>query len=245
VFFNDSLKSVSSSLWLMSSGLQQFGRSMSIAFTAPIVAAATLATKSFADWEKGTVSIQRAAEITRESANNITDSFIDISLQVPITVEELQKAGYAAAQAGATGEKAVTNFATAAVKLSKVGGDALKDLPIEKLANDLAKLAIGFGEAGESMEEVNNIASMLLSVAKAVPGGLAEVVEGLRRVQGPAATLNVSLADTTALIGALVASGVPAARAGTELGRVFLDMVKNIDKVWRSIRLYHRKLWRI
>ena len=233
--FSDSLKSTSSALWLMTMGLQQFGRAMSISFTAPIVAAAGLSVKTFMDWEKGTLAIQRAAEITGEEAEKITDSFIEISSQVPITVEELQKAGYAAAQAGVTGERAITNFAEAAVKLSKVGGDAFRDLPIEKLANDLAKLTIAFGETGENMEEVNNTASMLLSVAKAVPGGLAEIVEGLRRVAGPAATLNVSLADTTALIGALIAAGVPAARAGTELGRVFLDMTKNIDKVSEAL----------
>ena len=233
--FGETLKSTSSSLWLMTMGLSQFGRAMSVSFTAPIVAAAGFAVKTFTDWEKGTIAIQRAAEITREEANKITDSFMEISMQVPLTVEELQKAAYAAGQAGITGEEAITNFAEAAVKLSKVGGDAFKDLPIEKLSNDLAMLAIGFGETGENMEEINNIASMLLSVAKAVPGGLAGIIEGLRRVQGPAATLNVSLADTTALIGALIASGVPFARAGTELGRVFLDMTKNIDKVGEAL----------
>ncbi|MBU0847725.1 phage tail tape measure protein, partial [Patescibacteria group bacterium] len=233
--FSESLKGTSSALWLMTMGLQQFGRAMTTAFTIPIAAAAGLAIKTFMDWEKGTLKIQTAAEITREAAEKITNSFMEISMQIPITVEDFHKAAYAAAQAGITGEEGITNFAKAAVMLSKVGGDAFKDLPIEKLANDLAMLAIGFGETGENMEEVNNIASMLLSVAKAVPGGLAGIVEGLRRVQGPAATLNISLSDTTALIGTLIASGVPFARAGTELGRVFLDMVKNIDKVGEAL----------
>jgi len=146
---NESLKTTSSSLWLMSSGLQQFGRSMSMAFTAPIVGAATLAMKTFKDWESGTISIQRAGEITRQEADKITDSFVKISQQIPLTVEELQKAAYAAAQAGVTGSKAITNFAETAVKLSKVGGDAFKDLPVEDLANNLAKLSIAFDIAGD------------------------------------------------------------------------------------------------
>ena len=240
--FNDSLKSVSSSLWLMSSGLQQFGRSMSIAFTAPIVAAATLATKSFADWEKGTVSIQRAAEITRKEADAITESFIKISQQIPITVEELQKAGYAAAQAGVTGEKAITNFAKAAVMLSKVGGDAFKALPVDDLANKLAKLGIAFGETGENWEEVNNLASSLLVVAKAVPGSLGEIVEAMRRTSGVAVTMGLSLADTTAAMGTLVAAGIPAARAGTEFSRILLEIAQNSEKVGQALGYTDEKM---
>ena len=48
--FTDSLKSTSSALWLMSTGLQQFGRSLTMSFTVPITAAAGLSVKTFADW---------------------------------------------------------------------------------------------------------------------------------------------------------------------------------------------------
>ncbi len=239
---NDSLKSVSSSLWLMSSGLQQFGRSMSIAFTAPIVAATAMAVKSFVEWEKGTVSIQRAAEITREEADSITDSFVKISQQVPITVEELQKAGFAAAQAGVTGEKAIVNFAKAAAMLSRVGGDAFKALPVDDLANKLAKLGVAFGETGENWEDVNNLASSLLVVAKAVPGGLGEIIEAMRRTSGTAVTMGLSLADTAAVMGTLVAAGVPASRAGTEFNRVLLEIVQNSEKVGQALGYTDEKM---
>lgn len=232
---SDSLKGLSNSLWLMSSGLQQVGRSMTTAFTIPIAAAAGLAVKTFTEWESSTVAIQRAAEITSEEANVITDNFIKISQQVPLTVEDLQKAGYAAAQAGVTGAEGITNFAKAAVMLAKVGGDAVKGLPIEDLANKLAKLGIAFGETGDNWERVNNIASTLLVVAKAVPGGLAEVIDGMKRSAGAAVTMGLSLADTTALIGTLVAAGVPASRAGTELSRILLDIAKNSDKVAQAL----------
>ena len=168
----NSLKAASNDLWLMTMGLQQFGRAMSLTFTAPFVAAIGASTKLFMEWEKGTVSIQRAAEISRVSANQIADNFIKISQNAPITVKELQEAGYAAAQAGVTGVDAITNFAKAAVMLSKVGGDAFRDLPVTDLANNLAKLSIAFGETGKDMDRVTNIASMLLGVAKSVPGGL-------------------------------------------------------------------------
>jgi len=227
----NTLKGVSNQLWLMTMGLQQFGRTMTTAFTVPLAAAAGLSTKVFMDWESGSIAIQRAAEITTEEAKKITDAFIEISQQVPITVEELQKAGYAAAQAGITGEEGITNFALAAVKLSKVGGDAFRDLPIEKLANNLAKLSIAFGVAEDDMEAINNTSSMMLAVAKAVPGGLGEIVEAMRRVAGSAATYGVSMEQAAALTGTLVAAGVPAARAGTELARVFENMVSKIDLV--------------
>lgn len=232
---NDSLKTTSNSLWLMNRGLQQFGISMTTAFTAPILAAGALSVKQFAEWEQGTLSIQRAAEITRAEAENITDSFIQISQQVPITVEELQKAGYAAAQAGVTGEESITNFAKAATMLSKVGGDAFKDLPVEDLANKLAYLGIAFGETGENWSNVNNLASTLLVVAKAVPGGLSEIIEAMRRASGAASTFGLSLSDTTAAMGTLVAAGVPASRAGTEFQSVLLDMATNSDKVAQSL----------
>lgn len=240
--FNDNLKSVSNSLWLMSSGLQQFGRSMTMAFTVPVVAATVAATKSFAEWEKGTVSIQRAAEITRREAESITESFIKISQTVPMTVEELQKAGYAAAQAGVTGENAIVNFAKAATMLSRVGGDAFKALPVDDLANKLAKLGIAFGETGENWEKVNNLASSLLVVAKAVPGGLGEIIEAMRRTSGIAVTMGLSLADTAAAMGTLVAAGVPAARAGTEFNRVLLEIAQNSEKVGQALGYTDEKM---
>jgi TP901 family phage tail tape measure protein len=232
---NDSLKTTSNSLWLMNRGLQQFGISMTTAFTVPILAAGALSVKQFAEWEQGTLSIQRAAEITRTEAENITESFVKISQQVPLTVEELQKAGYAAAQAGVTGEESITNFAKAATMLSKVGGDAFKDLPVEDLANKLAYLGIAFGETGENWSNVNNLASTLLVVAKAVPGGLSEIIEAMRRASGAASTFGLSLSDTTAAMGTLVAAGVPASRAGTEFQSVLLDMATNADKVAQSL----------
>jgi TP901 family phage tail tape measure protein len=231
----DGLKGLSSSLWLVQTGLLQFGRAMVTNFTIPIVAAAGLSIKTFTDWEKGTIAIQRAAEITSQESNKIVQNFIDISTQVPLTVDDLIKAGYAAAQAGVTGEQAITNFSRAAVELSQVGGDALKGLPIEDLAEKLAKLSIAFGETGDNWGKVNNIASTLLVVAKAVPGGLGEITDGMRRAAGTAATFGLSLADTTALVGTLVASGVQANRAGTELSTIFLDMSKNADKVAQSL----------
>jgi len=233
--FDQQLKTITNSLWLTTAGLKQFGVAMTTGFTLPIVAAGTAAVKTYADFEKGTVSIQRAANITREQADKITQGFIDISTQVPITVDELQKAGYAAAQAGITGEKAITNFAKAAVMLSKVGGDAFKDLTTEDLSNNLAKISIAFGEAGDNMENVTKISSMLLAVSKAVPGGLGEVIEAMRRAAPMASTLGLNLADTTAIMGTLVAAAVPASRAGTEFGTALGEMVKKSDKVAQAL----------
>lgn len=229
--FDSQIKTLSSSLWLATAGLKQFGMAMSTAFTLPIVAAGTAAVKTFADFEKGTLKIQTAGEITNESANKITDSFIKISQTIPLSVTELQKAGFAAAQAGVTGEEGITNFAEAAVKLSKVGGDAFKDLSIEDLSNNLAKISIAFGEAGENMENVTNISSMLLSVSKAVPGGLGEVIEAMRRASPQAAILGMNLSDVTAIMGTLVAAALPAARAGTEFNTALSNMVTNMDVV--------------
>ena len=229
--YEKALKSASNSIWLMNNALRQIGFALTTAFTIPIVGAGTIAVKTFADWEKGTVAIQRAAEITRESADRITQSFIEISQTVPLTVEELQKAAFAAGQAGVTGEKAIENFAVAAVKLSKVGGDAFRDLPIEDIANQLAKLAIAFDVTGENMGQIEQVASALLGVAKSVPGGLNEVVEALRRVAGIASDAGLSIETTAALVGTLVAAAVPAERAGTELGRVIREMFNNTKEL--------------
>lgn len=227
--FERSINAVSYSLFLMDRGLQQLGTTLSITFTAPIVAAGTLATKTFTDFEKGTTAIQAAADISRQSADNITSSFVKISQSVPLAVSELQKAAYAAGQAGVSGEEAIVNFSEAAVKLSKVGGDALKDLPIEDLSNNLAKLSIAFGVAGDNMEQVTNVASTLLAVGKAIPGGLGELIEAMRRASGVAADYGASLQQASAFTGTLVAAAIPASRAGTELSRVFIEMSRNAE----------------
>lgn len=223
------LKSVSNSIWLMNNALRQIGISMTAAFTAPIVGAGVVAIKTFTDFERGTVKIQSAAEITRQSAESITQSFIDISKQAPLTVKDLQTAGIAAAQAGIQTEAGITNFALAATKLAKVGGEAFRELSIGEVSDQLAKLSIAFGVAGDDMQEVERVASSLLGVAKDVPGGLSEVIEGMRRVAGFASTAGLSIETTAALIGSLVAAAVPASRAGTELGRVISQMAQNLE----------------
>lgn len=229
--FDNAIKSASYSLFLMEQGIGEIGNSLSIAFTAPLVGAGVLAVKQFAEWEKGTSSIQRAAEVTKQSAQNITQSFIEISKSTPIAVEELQRAGFAAGQAGVRGEEGIVNFANAAVMLSKVGGDAFRDLPLDDLTDNLAKTAIAFGEAGDNMENVTKIASTLLAVGKSIPGGLGEVIEAMRRTSGVAADFGISLSEATAFTGTLIAAAIPAERAGTELSRVFIELARGVDEV--------------
>jgi len=227
--FNRALKTASNSLWLMGTGLKQLGTSLLTNFTIPLVGAAGASLKVFTDWEKGTSKLQSAAEITSKSAESITNSLIEISLQVPLTVDELQQAAVAAAKAGVEGEKAISKFAETTVKLSKVGGDALKDLPLDQVSDSLAQISIAFGIAGDNFEKVTNVASMLLRVGKDIPGGLSEIFQGMRRVSAGAVQMGVSIEQTTAMIGTLVAAAVPAARAGTELTAAFRDFGKNTN----------------
>jgi len=230
--FQKSAKSFSSALWLMTQGIQQFGRAMTISFTVPIMAAAGLATKTFMEWEKGTLSIQRAAGITRDSANRITQSFVDISTQVPLTVEDLLKVGDAAAKAGIESEEGIVKFSKAVAMLSKLGGTAFEELPVGKLAEDLAMITEAFGE---NVKDIDKTASMLLATADAVPGGLGHIIEALRRASPMAATLNLSLSDTTAIVGTLIAAAVPASRAGTQVNTMLSNMITNSDELGEAL----------
>jgi TP901 family phage tail tape measure protein len=215
--------------------LQQLGTSLTLGVTLPIVGAATAAIKTFKDFEQGTIAIQRAAQISRDAADQITANFRQIAQQTPITVQELQRAGFAAAQAGVTGTESITNFSKAIVELSKVGGPALKDLDLDNISDTIAQLAIGFGQAGKNFQDVTKITSALLAIADRVPGGLTDVIEAMRRASPVAASFGASLQDVTAVAGTLTAAMIPPARAGTELNAALTKFAINAEKIGQAL----------
>jgi len=221
--FNQQLKTLTNSLWLTTAGLKQFGNAMTIGFTVPIVAAGTAAIKVFADWQDAMIAVQRVALLTSADAQKMLNSFIDISVSSPLTVDNLLKMAKAAGEAGITGEENIAKVSKALSELMYLSADFGSDTT--KMAELMGKTMTAFDI---SADKIDNLTSLFYVAAIAIPGGITEITNAIIRASGSMGIYGVNVANAMAVMTAALPVMGSASRAGTEMASVFTLMSTKI-----------------
>lgn len=221
--FAKSLNSLSSKLWVLTMGLKQAGYALTAAFTVPIAGIATVAVKTFADWEQGTKNLQASADMTSKEAENMTANFRELAMVMPLTVKELLEVSRAAAEAGVS-TKNLERFTIAIAKVVTISD--------ELNPKQVAELLVGINKAfGITEENVERTLSVIRKAAKESRGGMNDFIDALLRTLPAAAAFNISFTDMTAILAAVIPVSGGATRAGTQLVRMFDQMTVNLDKM--------------
>jgi len=219
--FDKGMKQLSSDMWVATMGLRQLGTNMSIAFTVPLAALATISIKTFADIESG---MKRLQAITNESVGKgLVEQFRQLSLVMPTTIKDFEQMAIVATQAGVASEN-LKEYVVTIAKMKAVS----PELDIKQTAEALISVSTAFGIA---QEKVGAVASVLQLAAKESKGGIDDFTAALLRAAPSAATLGVSFTDLTAILGAVVPVAGSATRAGTEINIIFDQMIKNLPKL--------------
>jgi len=221
--FQQTLNSLSAKLWVVTMGLQQMGRSLTMAFTVPIVALGVASVKTFADWETGTKNLQASADMTAGEANKMTDSFRDLASVMPLSVTELQEIARTAAEAGVS-TKGLEKYTIAIAKLVTIS----KELNLKTAAEALVSVSKAFGISEDNVERVG---SVIRKMAKESKGGMDDFTAALLRAMPAASMLSINFQDVSAMLAAIIPVSGTATRAGTNLTRMFDQMTTNLPKL--------------
>jgi len=232
--FQKTINDLSNQFWVLSMGLQQAGRSMVAAFTAPLAGLAALSVKTFADWEQGTKMLQASADLTAEDAEKLTQSFRELALVMPKSVIELQEIATAAAEAGVSIDN-IEAYTVAIAKLTTISDE----LDPEQAAETLISISRAFGIAEENVERT---ASVIRKMAKEARGGMDDFTAAILRALPSATTLNVEFQDLSAILAAIIPVTGTASRAGTQLNAMFDKMSQNLPKLAAQMSITEEQL---
>ncbi|OWY18256.1 phage tail tape measure protein [Thioclava sp. JM3] len=143
---------------------------------------------------------------TPEAYKAFEKQLMDLSTQVPISVNGLAQIAAAAGQAGIAG-KDLTKFTEAAAKV----GTAF-DISADEAGAGMAKLMTGMGM---SIDEVVSLADAMNHLSNSQASSAAEILDVMKRVGATAKQYGYSAKEVAALSSAMIASGAPAEVAAT------------------------------
>ncbi len=219
-------------------GVTDVGKSLTAAFTLPVIGMGTAAVKTAASFEQGMAQVQATKGITAdamESLNgetvNAMDALSDLAKEMGKTTKFSANEAAAAinnlAMAGYDVQKTYDTLPTV-LSLASAGGLEL-DYATQLVANGMAVM-------GESAGTAQRMADMMAVTASNAYGSVADFGEGLLVAGGQAAVCGQSIEDTYTALGILGDAGIQGSEGGTALRNVMKNLYQPTDKAAKTLR---------
>lgn len=209
-------------------GFKKFGETMSLAITAPVLAAAGLSVKSFADLEDALAEVRVTTHLSGDELQVFGKHIADISTKIPVSQEELLKLASAAGEAGVRGSDNLEKFSVTLAKLGKVAG-----VSGEEVAEPIAKL---LELTGDGHGKIENYASAVLGLGEKYQVSAKNLVESSITIGRVVAPLGVSTSQILALTAAVEPLGFNAKASSTAVAEGFHGIDEAIKKGGEHIR---------
>jgi TP901 family phage tail tape measure protein len=229
---NKKSQSVSSKIESMGQSLSKTGKTMSMAITAPLVAAGGMAVKAAADFESmgntfkavsGATSeqFQRMSELAKELGNDMTLPGTSAT-DAAAAMTELVKAGLSVDDTFKAAKATLQLSAAAQIdnaEAAKIVGQALN----------------AFGLSGD---KAITVADLLANSANASAGGITDMAYALQAGASVANMAGQSIEDFTTAISLMANAGVTGSDAGTSLKSMFMSLISPTDKAAKTMKKY-------
>ena len=207
--FNKQLESVSKSM-------VKVGKDMTLKLTLPIVAAGTMATKTFADFE---LAMNRVAAISGATGNDLeklTKRARDLGYTTEFSASQVAEAMGNLALAGYS----VNEIYDASEGVLQLASSALLDMGTS--ASIVSNVIRGYGI---DISELNNAIDVLVKGFTSANMDLRMLGESLQYVGPIATSAGLSFNEVVAVIGKLSDAGIQGSQAGTTLRRVISELL--------------------
>lgn len=191
--------------------LKNVGQTMSLAFTAPAVAAGAFSIKAFADYETALVGVGKTTNLQGEELEALGKRFLNLSKEIPVSAEELLGLGQTAAQLGVSGSENVLKFSETLAKLSRAS-----DVAGEEGAASLARFITVTGGA---IQDVDKYASSLVALGNTSAATENEILELGLRLGASTAVFNVTGQQAFGMATALKSVGIQAEAGSSSVQR--------------------------
>ena len=203
-------------------GLVKFGKSMSLAITAPVGAAAIYAIKKFSDFEDALTAVRGSTNLSGEELKIFGERIIKLSTKLPVSSEELLHLAGAAGEAGVRGVDNLTLFSETLAKLAKTAG-----ISGEEAAEPIAKI---LNLTGEGPGKVENFASAITALADTYGASAKNIIDSTFDITREISKFGLSSAQIAGLATAMEPFGFNAKQSATAVGEAFRGIDDAITK---------------
>lgn len=197
-----------------------------VATTLGIISAATLGTgvmavKSAADYETLFAQIQRTAQVSGDDWDNLKDSLIDLSMQIPATIDDLARIASLAGQLNIAAED-IDSFTESVLKFS-----ATTDVTADAAAESLGRVAQLTGVTGDQYDQ---LAASIYQVGITSVSTESDILSVATQISVAARGAGFATQEVIALASALASLGVQPERARGSMERIFALIQKSVDE---------------
>lgn len=199
----------------LGSNLSSLGTTLTATVTLPIVAAFGGAAKAAIDFESSFAGVRKTVDASEAEFTAMAQQFRDLSKQIPVNVNDLNRLGEAAGALGIP-KQDIVGFAKVMAELG-----VTTNLTADKAADSIARIQNIFGAAGK---DTDRLASTIVALGNAGASTESEIVEMAQRIAGAGHTVGLTQAQVVGFASTLASVGINAEAGGTAISRVFLKM---------------------
>ena len=210
-------------------GARNAGLTLSATLTAPIVAAGLALSKLAIDFESSFAGVRKTVNATEPEFAQLAQGFRDLSKEIPINVNEINRIGEAAGQLGIKTEN-IVGFTTVMAQLG-----VTTNLSSDEAASALARLA---NITGLPQTEFDRLGSTLVDLGNNFATTEQEILEFGLRIAGAGKVAGLSESQILAIGAAMSSVGVKAEAGGTAVQKVLLKMTEAVATSNDSLALF-------
>jgi TP901 family phage tail tape measure protein len=225
--FTSSLDSVTSKLAASGQQIKDMGGSVSAAgknltqsLTLPLLGAGAAAVKMASDFESSFAGVRKTVDATEEEFKELSDGLRELSLRIPVNVNELNNIAEAAGQLGISKEN-IIGFTETVAALG-----VATNLTAEEAAVSLAKIA---NITGLPQDEFDRLGSAVVALGNNFATQEDVIVEFGLRIGGAGKIAGLAQAEIMAIGAAVSSVGVSAEAGGTAIQKVLIKMTRAVQ----------------
>jgi len=231
--FDAEMKRVSTSMGAWSKDLATMGRqatalgtSLTKTITLPLVAMGAASVKAAIDFESSFAGVRKTVEATEPEFAAMAQQFRDLSKEIPISVNELNRLGEAAGALGIP-KAEIVDFSRVMALLG-----VTTNVTADQAAESIAKIQNIFGSAGKDTER---FASTLVALGNDGASTEQEILALATRIASAGRTIRLTQGQVLGFSAAIANVGMEAEAGGSAMSRVFIDLSQAVSAGGREL----------
>ena len=213
--FEKGLKNAESKMYRSMRNLDRMGKELTNTISVPIVILGGLATKVFADFEQSMLKVKAISGATEKEFQSLTKIAKELGSTTMFTASQVAELQLNLSKLGLS-TKQINQSTASILSLAQA-----TDSDLAEAATVAAGTLKGFGLEAK---EMGRVADVMASSFSSTALDMEKFKVSMAYVAPVAKQANVSLEETTAILGALVNRNIDASSAGAALRNVYLDL---------------------
>ena len=209
----------------------QVGSALTRTLTLPLVGLGVGAVKLAADFESSFAGVRKTVEATEPEFAALAQGLRNMSKEIPVNVNELNRVAEAAGQMGIKKDDIIAFTRT----MADLG--VTTNLTADEAATATAQIQNIFGTAGK---DVDRFGATLVALGNAGASTEKDIIEMGKRIAGAGNQVGLSQAQVLGFASALSSVGINAEAGGSAISRVFLKINDAVAKGGKGMAEFAR-----